>query len=103
MVHRAGSSEAIIPVSSFSEEQIQVINRLARRIVRLKLGMVSLLFIESVRPLNFVGSQLLHFLSPFVHAFGSFSDYHQLATLLEDRRSIDLLLEAIEKEEAAGE
>ena len=80
-------------------EQRELIDRFAKRIVSLNLGPVALLFIESVRPLNFVGSQLMHFFSPFVHAFGDFSDYESFAKLLEDRKSIDLILEAIEREE----
>lgn len=84
-----------------SPQQQELADRLAGRIVRLGLGPVALLFIESVRPLNFVGSQLLHFLAPFVQAFGHFSDYDTLAALLENRRSVDRLLEAIEREEAA--
>jgi len=79
-----------------------VIERLARRIVRMQLAPAAIFFIESVRPLNFVGSQLMHFLAPFIHAFGEYPDYDKLATLLEDRRSVDLLLEAIEREEAGG-
>jgi hypothetical protein len=84
-----------------SDEARDLYGRLARRVVRLGLGPVAVLFIESSRPLNFVGSQLLHFFAPFVQAFGGFRDYELLARVLEDRRSVDLLLEAIEKEEEA--
>ena len=85
----------------FTEAQQEVLHRLAKQIVRLDLGVVAVLFIESARPLNFVGSQLLHFLTPFVHVFGRFPDYDTLATLLEDRRCVDELLRAIEREEEA--
>ena len=84
---------------SVAAQQQELAERLARRIVGLGLGPVAILFIESARPLNFVGSQLLHFFAPFVHAFGQFPDYEILAKLLENRDSIDQLLEAIEKEE----
>lgn len=86
-----------------TDEAQELIHRLAKRIVQLQLGPVAIFFIESVRPLNFVGSQLLHFFGPFVHAFGRFPDYDVLAQLLEDRRSVDFLLEAIETEEEARE
>jgi len=86
-----------------SKEARDLYRRLARRVVRLGLGPVAVLFIESSRPLNFVGSQLLHFFAPFVHAFGEFRDYALLARVLEDRRSVDLLLEAIEREEGDRE
>jgi hypothetical protein len=86
-----------------TDEARELVHRLAKRIVQLQLGPVAIFFIESVRPLNFVGSQLLHFFAPFVRAFGRFPDYDLLARLLEDRRSIDLLLEAIEREEESRE
>jgi hypothetical protein len=89
--------------AALSDEARDLYRRLARRVVRLGLGPVAILFVESSRPLNFIGSQLLHFFAPFVHAFGEFRDYALLARVLEDRRSVDLLLEAIEKEEDARE
>ena len=76
-----------------------LIDKVAKKIVHLKLGFVAILFLESVRPLNIVSSQILHFFTPFVHSFGDFKDYENFAYLLEDRKSIDLLLDAIEKEE----
>ena len=87
----------------FTEEQRRLVERVAHRIVRLQLSTAALFFLESLRPLNFIGSQLMHFLSPVVQAFGDFQDYDRMAALLEDRRSIDYMIETIEKaEEKAG-
>jgi hypothetical protein len=86
-----------------SEPQRQAVERLARQVTRLGLSPVAILFIESSRPLNFVGSQLLHFFAPMIQAFGKFQDYQAIAELLEDRRSVDYLLEAIEREEAKAD
>ena len=99
----SGTSPTLPPVPGERPEADELFARIARRIVRLELAPVAVLFIESFRPLNFVGSQLLRFLAPFVHAFGRFPDYESLAQLLEDRDSIDRLLEAIEREEEARE
>jgi hypothetical protein len=88
-------------------EQIQrrreLADRLARRIVRLKLSETAVLFLESVRPLESLSGQALHFFAPLVDSFGHFTDYETLADLLEERGGIDLLLHAIEREEAANE
>ncbi len=78
-------------------------DRLARRIVRLNLTEASILFLESVRPLEFLSGQALHFFAPLVDSFGHFTDYETLAGLLEARGGIDLLLRAIEREETAHE
>lgn len=81
----------------------ELADRLARRIVRLNLTEASILFLESVRPLEFLSGQALHFFAPLVHSLGSSTDYETLAGLLEERGGIDLLLRAIEREEAADE
>jgi len=88
---------------TLTTQQRDVIDRLARRVVRMRMSEVAVLFIESFQPLNFVGSQLLHFFGPFVRGFGFYGDYEALAHILEDRRCVDWLLEAIEREEAALE
>ena len=84
-------------------EQQELVERLARRVARLDLAMVAIFLIESVRPLNFVGSQLMHFFSPIVYTFGDFQDYRVLAELLQERESVDYLLDAIETEERRKE
>lgn len=101
---RSTTEEGHPPVQSAEvEASRQMIQRLAATIVRMNLSPVAILFIESARPLNFVGSQLLHVFSPLVNALGHFPDYETLSFLLEDRRNVDLLLEAIEREEVRKE
>ena len=62
---------------------------------------IAVFFLETGRPLNFVGSQLLAFLSPFVTLIFNPSDCERLIRLLDRRESIDLLVTAIEAREAA--
>jgi len=84
---------------NLSREDREMVERFSGKIVKLGMGTPAILFLESVRPLNFIGSQLLHFLSPMIHAFGTFSDYDRLARLLEDRRFIGMFLDTIERKE----
>jgi hypothetical protein len=94
--HRRDTPDA----SAFlSVEERRVLDRLVQQVVRLRLELVAILFLESVRPLNFVGSQALHFFAPLVQIMGRFQDYEILAAALENRRSIDYLLEALENHE----
>lgn len=87
-------------VSAFlSVEERRVLDCLVQQVVRLRLELVAILFLESVRPLNFVGSQVLHFFAPLVQIVGRFQDYEILAVALENRWSIDYLLEALENHE----
>ena len=73
--------------------------RIAREIVRRELTTPAILFLESVKPMNFVGSRLLIFLDPIIGTFRTLPDYGRLTRLLENRDSIERLLCVIESEE----
>ena len=57
----------------------------------------AVLYLESMRPLSFVGSQFMHVMSPAITTFLSTSDWDALAKLLEDRRGLEYLLTRIER------
>lgn len=61
----------------------------------------AILFLESVKPLSFVGSQALYFFEPMVRALFSVPEYEQFAALVERRENIELLLVKIEAREEA--
>ncbi|RME71177.1 MAG: hypothetical protein D6776_10580 [Planctomycetota bacterium] len=70
----------------------------------------AILFLESVKPLGFLGSQALVFLRPFATlVVRSPQDYDRLTRLLERRDGIEALLRRLEapaarrEEEEAGE
>ena len=83
----------------FDEEEVALAGRLAGFVVERRLTTPALMLLESGRPLNFVGSQLLAFFSPFVTLVFSPTEYDRFVRLLEKRRGIDLLIEAIEQKE----
>lgn len=83
----------------FDEEEVRLVERLAGFVVERRMTTPALMLLESGRPLNFVGSQLLAFLSPFVTLIFSSIEYDRFVQLLEKRRSIDLLIETIEQRE----
>ena len=57
------------------------------------------MFLESITPLNFIGSQVLVFFHPFVTAFLNSSDYKEFQQMLEYRQSIPIMIKAIEAKE----
>ena len=59
----------------------------------------AILFLESVKPLSFVGSQALYFFEPMVRALFSVPEYERFAALVERRENIELLLVKIEARE----
>ncbi len=57
----------------------------------------AVMFLESVRPLNFVGSQAMVFFKPIISRLFTSAEYDKLATILEKREVIDLLIKEIEQ------
>ena len=82
---------------AFTGEDRELIDRLAGFVVRRGMVTPALMVLESGRPLNFVGSQLLAFLSPFVTFVFNGPEYNRFVLILEKRKSVDLIIEAIER------
>jgi len=77
-------------------EDLALFTRIAEWLAARGLETPAILFLESVRPLSFVGSQAMVFLGPFAHALFTTSDYDRLARLLERRQNLERLVRAIE-------
>ncbi|OGG49610.1 MAG: hypothetical protein A3F84_07355 [Candidatus Handelsmanbacteria bacterium RIFCSPLOWO2_12_FULL_64_10] len=85
---------------AFDGRDRALIDRLAAFVVRRRMTSPALMLLESGRPLNFVGSQLLTFLAPFVTMVFSKQEYNRFTGILERRGSIDLIIERIEEAES---
>lgn len=69
----------------------------AGRVVRMGLAVPAVFFLESTKPLSFVGSQALVFLEPFVKAFLNLASYDRFTAMMEDRRNVERLIRKIEE------
>jgi hypothetical protein len=89
---------AVEPEAPFepTERQREIIEKLANWVVRRRLTLPSVMFLESITPLNYLSSQVLVFFYPFVTAFLNSSDYNELQQMLEYRESIPFMIQAIE-------
>ena len=65
-----------------TEAQRAVIDRLCRHVVARGLVTPALVFLESVRPLNYVAAQTLQFFAPVVSAVADARAYQELANFL---------------------
>ena len=77
-------------------EQEALLTRVAEEIVRRELTAPAILFLDSMKPLSFLGGQLMAFFSPFVHIVLDSSSYDALAETMEDRENVEYLIERIE-------
>jgi len=74
--------------------------RLAKEVVSRQLTVPVIIFLESVKPLSFLGNQLLIFANPVVSLLVSSPDYYGFVRMLEDRENVEKLILAIEEENA---
>ncbi len=63
--------------------------------------MPAILFLESSKPLSFIGSQFMVFMEPFVKTFFTVRSYERFAEMMEDRDNYERLITKIEAHEAA--
>lgn len=77
-------------------EDLALLERVADAIVTRGMATPATLFLESMGPLNFLGSQALHVLSPIIECVLSGTELTQIARLLERRDSIHRLMTLIE-------
>jgi hypothetical protein len=83
------------------EEAEALLEKLADGIVRRRLAIPAVLLLETCKPLNFVGSQAMIALHPFVAAFVKGDDYRKVALLMEQDANVEDLLQRVERKEAA--
>ncbi|MEZ5065538.1 MAG: hypothetical protein R3B81_12470 [bacterium] len=82
-----------------SEDDDRLLDRTAQAVVRWGMSVPAIFMLESSKPLSFVGSQFLHFLSPIVHTVFNAKELDQFAKMLERRETIEELIRRIERAE----
>src|SRR5262245_47493256 len=84
----------------FSLEEMEIMERVADMIVKRGMTAPATVFLESMGPMNFLGSQALHFLTPIIDCAFNAKEVEQVAQLLERRDSIVRLITLIEVKSA---
>ena len=84
-------------------EQEEAAAHVAERVVRFGLTTPTVFFLETVRPMNQVGAQAMHFLSPFAGMLVGAKGWDHFARYLQDRGSIEDLIERIEAHQAGAD
>lgn len=73
-----------------------LLDRVAARVVDLRMEVPAILTLESAAPLSFVAGQTMLFFEPFVAALLRFPDYRRFAALVESRDALAELARRIE-------
>ncbi len=77
------------------------VDALAERVVRFGLTVPAILFLESMRPMNLIGANALHFMAPVLDPLMPGLGVDELARFLERRDSVEALIRAIEERASA--
>lgn len=85
---------------TLTPEQEEVLHKVARKVVEKRMTVPALMFIESVKPLNFIGSQLMVFFEPIVQTLFDFKSYTIFREIIEDRNNVEKLMQLIEHYDA---
>ncbi len=85
---------------AFTTEDLALLDRIANAVVARGMAAPAALFLESIGPMNFLGSQALHFLTPIIECILTGSELAQVARLLERRDSLHRLIVLIEAKAA---
>lgn len=89
----------VTPPEELTERQIELLGKIADRVIKYRMAMPAILFLESVRPLNYVGSQAMVFFAPIVHSLFSAREYDEIQQALEHRQTIAYLADILEEKE----
>lgn len=85
------SADALTP------EDQALLEKLARRIVELRLETPAILTLETARPMSLIAGQAMLFFEPIVQAMFRLPDYRRFAALAERRDALEALTVAIEQ------
>lgn len=84
----------------FTLEDLGLLERVADAVVKRGMTAPATVFLESLGPMNFLGSQALYFLTPIVEWAFNAKEVEQVARLLERRDTIPRLITIIDTKSA---
>ena len=84
----------------FTIEDLALLERVADAVVKRGMAAPATVFLESLGPMNFLGSQALYFLTPIIEWAFHAKEVEQVARLLERRDTISCLISLIEMKSA---
>jgi hypothetical protein len=84
----------------FTIEDLVLLERVADAVVKRGMAAPAMVFLESLGPMNFLGGQALHFLTPIVEWAFHAKEVEQVARLLERRDTLSRLITMIETKSA---
>ena len=83
-----GKSESFSP----NKREKVIVEKVCNEIVKRHVTLPAIVMLETFRPLNYLGSQVMHFFQPIISSILTIDGYSDFTTLLEKRESIDYII-----------
>ena len=100
--HEFAHAFALHPLRrDFTREELALLEKVAAGIVHRGMANPAVLFLETLGPLNFLGSQVLHGLAPFLELVCNPTELERLASIFEQRESVERLSDLIAEKAVA--
>ncbi|MCX7918839.1 MAG: hypothetical protein N3A72_04365 [bacterium] len=80
-----------------ADKDYAILDKAAEFIVKRRLAAPAIIALQSMTPLNFIGSQALIVIEPFLSPFFKQEDYQKIIEILEHRDGIELFIQRIEQ------
>lgn len=87
-------------LKELDEKDVKLLEECADKIVKRRMSVAAIFTLESFKPLNFIGSQLMSFLDPSISLFFNLPGYDSIARLLEERKNLEKFISLLEYKEA---
>lgn len=85
-------------VDLLTDDELALLERLSAMLIKRKLAAPAILFLETMRPVNYIGAQSMIFFRPFFAYLFPRSEYDRFAKVFEKRESIDRLIHLLERD-----
>lgn len=83
-----------------TEDYSDLMEKISKAIVQRQLTVPAIIFLESVKPLSFLGNQMLIFANPVISLVVQSGNYYKFIRMIENRENIEKLTIMIEEENA---
>ena len=80
-----------------NEDYSELMEKIAKGIVQRQLTVPAIIFLESIKPLSFLGNQMLIFANPVVSLVVQSGNYYKFIRMIENRENIEKLTIMIEE------
>ena len=77
---------------SLNKKEQAVVEKVCNEIVKRHVTLPAIVMLETFRPLNYLGSQVMHFFHPIISSILTIDGYSDFTTLLEKRESVDYII-----------